>query len=98
MNQIKCIKLYSETDKDDTPCVLVATTKGTLFRFKITDDIEEFKTGQVLHQDAEQQLISDFDLTKSEAYRNDDGQKILYAGLVVGNGAIKIIKITCRGE
>ena len=49
LNQIKCIKLYSETDKDDTPCVLVATTKGTLFRFKITDDIEEFKTGQVLH-------------------------------------------------
>ena len=44
------------------------------------------------------QLISDFDLTKSCKYVNADGQKILYAGLVVGNGGVRVIKIKCRAE
>lgn len=51
LNQIKCIRLYSETEAGTSPCILTATTKGTLFRYCLSDDPEKSKAGIVLFQD-----------------------------------------------
>ena len=96
INQIKCIQLYSDTESGNSPCILAATTKGTLFRYTLTDDPEKLKRGIALFQDEHMQLISDIALTNS--FRaTDEGFRIMHTVLVIGNGDIVVLEIVCNG-
>lgn len=78
-------------DDEDSPAILVATTKGTIRKHRLTIEEDGFREGELVFQDEGQRLISDFAVTK-RLYINDT-VKQMHVVLAIGNGEVIVLRL-----
>ena len=78
-------------DDEDSPAILVATTKGTIRKHRLTIEEDGFREGELVFQDEGQRLISDFAVTKM--LHINDTVKQMHVVLAIGNGEVIVLRL-----